>query len=128
MNAVGFAGAAAHYPASDRHDPVEVGFFQHHGIWAPGVRLFRTLQFRSKALIITTVFLLPTALLTWTFLNAKRDSISFSVKERDGVTYLRDAVPLVGLAQVYRMQALQAHARAVSTTPELVAARRALGT
>jgi len=128
MNAVGFAGAAARHPALDRHDPVGVGFFQHHGIWAPGVRLFRALQFRSKALIITTVFLLPIALLTWTFLNDKSDSISFSVKERDGVTYMRDAVPLVGLAQTYRMQALQAQARAVSTTPELVAARKALDT
>ena len=45
------------------------GFFEHHGAWAPGVRLFRTLNFRAKALIISTVFLLPTALLAWNFLK-----------------------------------------------------------
>ena len=42
------------------------GFFSHHGIWAPGVRLFRTLQFASKALIISLAFLVPTfALIAW---------------------------------------------------------------
>jgi methyl-accepting chemotaxis protein len=54
-------------PAS-RHSNVsrEVGFFAHHGIWAPGVRLFRKLRFTSKALIISLAFLLPLlGLLGW---------------------------------------------------------------
>jgi methyl-accepting chemotaxis protein len=42
------------------------GFFAHHGIWAPGVRLFRMLRFTSKALIISLAFLLPLlGLLGW---------------------------------------------------------------
>ncbi|MDL2336685.1 MAG: methyl-accepting chemotaxis protein [Pseudomonadota bacterium] len=42
------------------------GFFAHHGIWAPGVRLFRTLRFTAKALVISMAFLLPLlGLLGW---------------------------------------------------------------
>ena len=42
------------------------GFFSHHGLWSPGVRLFRRLQFISKALIISLAFLVPTfALIGW---------------------------------------------------------------
>ena len=35
------------------------GFFQHHGIWAPGVKAFRLLRFNTKALIISLAFMLP---------------------------------------------------------------------
>src|SRR6187551_2701445 len=30
-------------------------FFRYHGIWAPGVRLFRHLSFNAKALMISAV-------------------------------------------------------------------------
>ncbi len=46
--------------------PRDGGFFAHHGVWAPGVRLFRTLRFTSKAIIISLAFVLPMlALLSW---------------------------------------------------------------
>ena len=35
------------------------GFFAHHGVWAPGVRLFRRLRFSAKALIISLAFTAP---------------------------------------------------------------------
>jgi len=35
------------------------GFFAYHGLWAPGVRLFRRLRFLSKAMIISLAFTLP---------------------------------------------------------------------
>jgi methyl-accepting chemotaxis protein len=35
------------------------GFFAHHGVWAPGVRLFRNLRFLSKAVLISLALLLP---------------------------------------------------------------------
>jgi methyl-accepting chemotaxis protein len=38
-------------------------FFRHHGIWAPGVRLHRRLDFRAKAAIVASVFVLPSLLL-----------------------------------------------------------------
>ena len=42
------------------------GFFAHHGIWAPGIRLFRSLRFASKALIISLAFMVPLlGLLAW---------------------------------------------------------------
>jgi len=42
------------------------GFFAHHGLWAPGVRLFRNLRFASKALIISLAFMVPmVGLLAW---------------------------------------------------------------
>ena len=42
------------------------GYFAHHGIWAPGVRLFRQMRFAAKALIISLAFTLPLlALLGW---------------------------------------------------------------
>ena len=98
-------------------------FFQHHGLWAPGVRLFRTLNFRAKALIISAIFMLPVVLLAWNFVKDKVDAIEFSAKERVGVAYLRDALPLVTLGQAYRLRALQAHGTA---TNELAEARKAL--
>ena len=101
------------------------GFFAHHGAGAPGVRLFRALNFRTKALITSTVLLLPTALLAWDFLSAKAEAIGFSAKERGGVAYLRDALPIVKLGQQYRLHALQAQAEG-GPTPELAEARKAL--
>lgn len=42
------------------------GFFAHHGLWAPGVRLFRNLGFGAKTGLISVVILVPVlALLTW---------------------------------------------------------------
>jgi methyl-accepting chemotaxis protein len=37
----------------------DLGFFNYHGIWAPGVRLFRQLGSRIKALIVSMVLVLP---------------------------------------------------------------------
>ena len=42
------------------------GFFEHHGIWAPGVKAFRLLRFNTKALIISMSFMVPMlALVGW---------------------------------------------------------------
>jgi hypothetical protein len=62
-----------------------IGFFRHHGAWAPGVRLFRRLQFRAKAAIISAVFLLPLALISVALWQAKQEAIDFAEKERMGV-------------------------------------------
>ncbi len=42
-----------------RHPSADAGFFSHHGVWAPGVRLFRQLSFAAKAGIISLAFMLP---------------------------------------------------------------------
>jgi hypothetical protein len=41
------------------------GFSDRHGLWAPGVRIFRSVRFRAKAIIISAVFMLPIAVLAW---------------------------------------------------------------
>lgn len=40
------------------------GFFTHHGVWAPGVRLFRKLGFSAKASLLSLCFLIPLAVVT----------------------------------------------------------------
>ena len=62
-------GLKQHEQPAGRSD----GFFAHHGIWAPGVRLFRKLNFVSKALIITLAFAIPTGLLVIWLVRAQAD-------------------------------------------------------
>ena len=52
-------------PASSSHNDAS-GFFEHHGVWAPGVRAFRHLRFMTKASIISAAFVLPMlAMVCW---------------------------------------------------------------
>ncbi len=104
---------------------MQSGFFTHHGVWAPGVRLFRNLNFRAKALLVSFVFMVPVALLTWSFLKDKAEAQEFSSKERVGVSYVREAIPLVRLGQSFRLYALQAQANGGRGSPELAEARKA---
>lgn len=39
--------------------PDEAGFVADHGLWAPGVRLFRALRFTAEAPIISCAFRVP---------------------------------------------------------------------
>ncbi len=80
--------------SSPRHVslPVAVrdGFFAHHGLWAPGVRLFRNLQFGAKALLISATFVLPVvALLGWLIVS----QADAQMHERQGA--LRQHVEIV---------------------------------
>ena len=78
--------SAASHPGRD-------GFFAFHGIWAPGVRLFRNLHFAAKALTISLAFLLPLlALLGWLLqtqttdsLQARKDSTRQNVEVAHGI-------------------------------------------
>ena len=73
-------------------------YFRYHGLWAPGVRLFRAVGFRAKALIISTTFALPLALVTSHYWTQVHGAIEFSAKERDGVAYARDAAAVLKAA------------------------------
>ena len=101
------------------------GFFTHHGIWAPGVRSFRMLHFSAKALLISLAFMVPIAVLSWSFFDAKTESAEFSRKERIGIVYLRDVMPVVKLAQKQRRLALSEAAKPGSTT-DLDSVKRSL--
>ncbi len=108
-------------------------FFSHHGVWAPGVRLFRVLDFRAKALIVSGVLLLPVAVLAWSFLGAKAEAIEFSAKERSGVAYVREVIPLIRLQQALRLpiadaaQRAQARSALDAQVARLAAVERSLG-
>jgi methyl-accepting chemotaxis protein len=115
--------SAAMLPAPGSSNPLSE-FFRYHGMWAPGVRLFRNIGFRAKAWLIAITFLLPMAVVSWNFFDNQASQIDFSAKERLGVTYAREAVPLVDRLQRLRLFAVQ---EAVTGKPpaELAAAREA---
>jgi methyl-accepting chemotaxis protein len=87
-------GVSPHRPA-----PVSRGalpeFFRYHGVWAPGVRLFRAIGFRTKALVISAVFMVPVAVLAWQYFNTASAQIEFTRKERVGTALLADFAPVL---------------------------------
>ena len=101
------------------------GFFKHHGFWAPGIRLFRQISFRTKASIIALAMVAPTALMAWDYFRALADQIEFSSKERVGVVYAREVTALLPLLQQQRLHSLQESASGTASTA-LTAARQAV--
>jgi len=81
-------------------------FFRYHGAWAPGVRLFRRVNFSTKALIISLVFIFPMAWVAWQYFGDKAASIEFSSRERIGVRYAQALLPAMAELQAQRAQAL----------------------
>lgn len=79
-----------------------IEFFRHHGAWAPGVKLFRRIQFRAKAVIILVVLVVPLLVLGWNYFGDKAVAIAFTTKELHGTEYAREVLPLVTLAQRQR--------------------------
>ncbi len=59
MGAMLQAGVVDSRPVASRPIQVDDGFFTYHGLWAPGVRLLRQLNFMAKSLLMSVVFLLP---------------------------------------------------------------------
>jgi methyl-accepting chemotaxis protein len=70
-------------------------FFRYHGLWAPGVRLFRRIGFRSKAVVLTIVFLIPISLLSWQYFQDKAATIAFTRAERVGVDTMKHLAPVM---------------------------------
>ena len=97
------------------------GFFSHHGLWAPGVRLFRRLQFESKALLISLAFMVPMLGLTIMMLidggqtsrQARMDATRQHVEVAHSVLAWAHAQELAGT--LTREQAQDTAARAVAT-------------
>jgi methyl-accepting chemotaxis protein len=88
------------------------GFFKHHGLWAPGVRLFRRIGFRSKAMVISAFFVVPILVLSLSYFGDKATSIEFSSKERVGIAYGQEILPLIDLLQRQRLAAALAAVQA----------------
>jgi methyl-accepting chemotaxis protein len=110
--------------AAGTPDPNPIAeFFRYHGVWAPGVRLFRAIGFRAKALVISAVFGVPILLLALNYFQAQQANIDFSAKERLGLQYARAALPLLDVW----LQAPADTARANALLAELAKAEAALG-
>ncbi|MCA3178411.1 MAG: methyl-accepting chemotaxis protein [Burkholderiaceae bacterium] len=102
-------------------------FFRYHGIWAPGVRLFRQLGFGAKSAMITAAFAIPVGVLSWSFFDANQRSIAFSAAERVGVAYLDALLPDLDAAQDARGAAMRGERVATAAGAALEAAQRGQG-
>jgi methyl-accepting chemotaxis protein len=119
----------------DPHDAALDGkpsFFRYHGVWAPGVRLFRQFGFGAKSAMITAAFAIPLGVLSWGFFDANQRSIAFSAAERVGVAYLEALLPDLDAAQDARGAAMRGERASTAASTALEAAQRehgeALGT
>ena len=88
-------------------ESIRPGFFSHHGVWAPGVRLFRKLAFRSKAVLISVLFLIPIAVLSTVYLRQVAGSLLLSEREETGIAYAKEVLLLVPLLEKQRSLAIQ---------------------
>ena len=72
-----------------------IGFFRHHGAWAPGVRLFRRLDFKAKAMLISAVFVVPLAAVFSVWLPTARADLETARVEAQGVTAYQAWLPVM---------------------------------
>ncbi len=93
--------------ASGAPVPHVLGFFAHHGLWAPGVRVFRRLTFRSKAMLISVVFLVPIAALSLQYVRQSTELLRSSENAKIGIAYASEVLPLLKLLQQQRSTILQ---------------------
>ncbi len=98
--------------AQNAQDVRWADFFKYHGIWSPGVRLFRAIGFNVKAAVIALTFMLPIVVLAYNYFSNQASQIDFSAKERVGLLYQRDLMPLLPLLQRQRLLTVTAAAKA----------------
>ncbi|TAK84022.1 MAG: HAMP domain-containing protein [Aquabacterium sp.] len=91
-------------PARTAVGPSGWTFFRYHGIWSPGVRLFRSVSFPVKALTICLLLSIPIAVLGWQYASNQKAQIAFSAAERLGVGYLKVQQGYLARAQQSRRQ------------------------
>lgn len=78
----------------------------HHGIWGLGVRLFSNLSFRSKAVLISVMFLIPIALLGVQHVRLTGVRLHSDQKSAVGIAYASEILPLLKLIQQQRFVGL----------------------
>jgi methyl-accepting chemotaxis protein len=105
MSSSPVASTAPQRPSRQGGEVPVPAFFKHHGVMAPGIRLFRVISFPSKAAWVSAAFLLPILLLSSSLWLTAQQNIAFSAKERLGVEYARPTIALIDLAQQRRRAA-----------------------
>ena len=71
------------------------GFFQHHGLLAPGVRLFRKLNFPAKAAWIFITILIPIIGMLYLLYNAEHELSDTTKQELKGLVYANAVTALM---------------------------------
>jgi len=109
-------------------------FFRHHGLMAPGIRLFRVISFPAKAAWVSAAFLVPLLMLAWSLWNTSSTAIEFSARERLGTDYARSVIALIDAGQGRRRAATvnaadlgDAGAKVASAYEAVLAQERHLG-
>jgi len=116
------------------------GYFRHHGLLAPAVRLFRRIGFPAKAGWVAAAFLVPLAWMLAVLWNSAGEQMAFAASERAGLLQIKPLLALVEAAQARRLAAsgngddlapLQARVRsafdALPGEPSAAAERSAFG-
>ncbi len=100
-----------------------MGFFSHHGIWAPGVRSFRALRFAAKATIISLAFMVPMLMLVGWLLKTETDQ---SMQSRMDATqqHVEVAHGIVAWAQAQEVAGKMSHEQAQQQAKQLIASLR----
>ena len=99
-------------------------FFRYHGPMAIGVRVFRHLDFKAKAGLISTAFAIPIALLAWNFYTTgarERDAVSLELVGLEATTHTDDGLAAL---RAQRMALLSGEIK----QPDVTAAKAALAT
>jgi methyl-accepting chemotaxis protein len=91
------------------------GYFTHHGVWAPGVRLFRRLNFRAKSAVISVLFLIPIVVLSGVYLRQVNAVLGLTAREQAGIVYGKDVLSLLTLLQNQRLLTAM---HGISDTPD----------
>jgi len=70
-------------------------YFKYHGIWAPGVKLFRSVSFPTKACLIMLMAGLPLAVALTLLYRSLSAQIELTWQEREGVAVMQGFVPVL---------------------------------
>ena len=96
-----------------------------HGVWSPGVRLMRQINFQAKASIISVLFLVPVVVAGYAYYGSQQSQIEFSAKESLGLAYAKELVPV--MHQVLQLRELHVQgATSGAEVPALAEARKKL--
>ncbi|MCK6426727.1 MAG: methyl-accepting chemotaxis protein [Burkholderiaceae bacterium] len=101
-------------------------FFRHHGVWAPGVRLHRRLDFRAKATLVALAFVLPTALLAMLLFGRAWQDLGELGRARDMLAVAQATDGLLDAVHRQRVQLFDASAPSAAAGEPLLAGWRAL--
>jgi methyl-accepting chemotaxis protein len=93
-------------PSAKPSIPLDQGFFAYHGLWAPGVRAFRRLTFRGKAILISVMFLVPIVALSLQYARQSSHFLRSNENAQVGVAYATEVLSVLKLLQQQRSAVL----------------------